>query len=220
MSAFSSCDPERIAGELPFPKTPVAVSWLKFIDVMNGLAKPINADSKSNVEEIPLVKVLREKHDVDGNGVNHISLLEAQQLAVACGIGSMEDSIEDGIFRLVLDFCHLVGVLLHFNGSDVEDIVFLKPQYLIERITRIIREFSLHKLLVGGTVDARYGALLHLLETESKLDRKLLDLLWKENSNKERDQLLNIMLQFNLAVPLYNPTTLNEVNGVILILNV
>ena len=173
-----------------------------FYDTLAALSRPAPKDKA----EPAAMKALREARSIGSDdpasGVRRLSLEQTRQLAVACGIKAA--TVDDPYFRRAVDFLREVGSVLHFNAPHVDDLVFLDPQYLIECITCIIRDFDLHKLAADGLLqgDAELYQHFSALKTQGILHPALLPVLWQSNTKAERDTLLQLLLHFDLAVPL------------------
>ena len=186
---------EDAANSLDFTKAVLPLTWLRLLDVLQSLAKGGNKAQQS--KDAPIAAELRALHDKDGSGVSRLGLEEVVLLAQECGIAAGDRNQPE--FREALSFCHQAGAVLHFNYASVEDVVFLKPQYLIDRISKVVRDFDLHDYV--GDVAVRNGDALRLLRSEGILSESLLAELWGDNREEERAVFLHLMLMFHLAVP-------------------
>lgn len=93
---------------------------------------------------------------------------------------------------------HELGLLLHFrNKGSLKDLVFLKPQWLIDQLKDVFVARSQNPAWIQG-VDEK---LVNLLFDEGILDHKLLPHLMPGANQTSRNLLLSLLEQFKLAYP-------------------
>ena len=193
---------EAAAMALPVASVQVDVNVAHFYDTLAALSRPQVAGKPEPAVARALRQACNAGAPNTGGGVRRLSLEQTRQLAAACGIKATK--VDDPYFRHTLDFLREMGSVLHFNTPRVDDLVFLDPQYLIECITCVIRDFDLHKLASDGLLkgDAELYHHFSALKTEGILRPALLPVLWSSNTKAERETLLQLLLHFDLAVPL------------------
>ena len=113
-----------------YAKMKIPYNWLQLCDLLQEMQKPKQDDAAANAEsEKPVAKKLSPR----------ITLEQFQTLAVKCNI------TDEKQHALLLNVFHELGVLVHFNTpSALNATVVLQPQWLIDAISLVIRDYRLH----------------------------------------------------------------------------
>ena len=80
--------------------------------------------------------------DIQGVDVAFMpSLIVRRWLTLLCMLAG---DLQDSAFRLYLDFLNMHGVITHSNAPQLEDLVVIRPAWLLETLTKVIRVPKLH----------------------------------------------------------------------------
>jgi len=131
------------------------------------------------------------------------------------------DSMEQA--SAMLSFFHQLGMILHFNKTEeLRDLVILEPQWLVDALTMVIRDFELHpyeKILKNDLLMNLAEDFVNLKEN-SIVSINLLNRLWKGEDNNpnvdftRRKFLISIMEQMTLSCPWrYNEENDDEIES-------
>ena len=103
----------------------------------------------------------------------------------------------------MLRFFHSLGAVLWFD--DLRETVILDPQWVIDGISRVIRNFELHDIpaidesLKRGLFEREWEQLTR----EAKLNIDLLPGLWGDERFRGHDSLLlSLMMRFSFSLPM------------------
>ena len=160
----------------------------KLLSVAQGLPQLKEAIPLKWLKFENILRLLRE------DNCKLMAIGEARQIATdKCGIEHDEQ------FRTMLDFLHDQKVLIHFNETQLNNLVILDPQWLIDIFKKVItiRRYEY-------TEDNVERFWLKLQET-GILDERLLDHEWKHLIDKYSKEtcgsLIAIMERFSLLCP-------------------
>jgi len=110
----------------------------------------------------------------------------------------------------MLALFHQLGMLLHFNKTnELRDLVILEPQWIVDALTMVIRDFELHPYNddLNGNLLMDHADDFMKLKNESITSVQLLHRLWKKEDNNSdidytrRKFLVSIMEQMTLSSP-------------------
>ena len=117
---------------------------------------------------------------------NFISLDLARDIASQHGVISSDEVDE------MLHMFHELGLIVHLRSTEaLRNMVTINPQWLIDQITKVIRDHSIHKFdFDSEIVERELGADINNLITHGLATKDLLDYLWPKN---HVDYLLDLM---------------------------
>ena len=146
---------------------------------------------------------------------NWLSFGEVRKVAESCGIETVED------LENMLIFCTQTGMLLYFNYSEnLKQIVTLKPAWLLDCISKIMRDPDLHKFDRAALANEGMLTEVDSYFRTGLISRDLLEYLWgKTESAFLIDLMESLMLlspsRFNeqFLVPAMAPKLSFEVSG-------
>ncbi|EGD79676.1 hypothetical protein PTSG_10661 [Salpingoeca rosetta] len=123
-------------------------------------------------------------------------------IARTCGLRTREET------RACLQFLHLYSMALYYDHvPGMEDFVILSPQWAVDTMTRVIRNFDLHHDVRDGEARAVGAQLWDDLVDRGILHRHLLDVLWNGVDNNLVMPFLHLMMQYGLCIE-YSPPKL------------
>jgi hypothetical protein len=139
------------------------------------------------------------------HGLKRTTRGQVQQWAAECGMGCQPGvSLEaetDGFLQLM----HAYGLAVWHSEPQLRGVVVLDPQWLVDAISTIIRDFKLHSL---PDIDAKLQKDPALFREWTRyrgtgyLAAPLLHAFWAQYSALERAFLDHMMQKFNLIVPM------------------
>ena len=139
------------------------------------------------------------------HGLKRTTRGQVQQWAAECGMGCQPGvSLEaetDGFLQLM----HAYGLAVWHSEPQLRGVVVLDPQWLVDAISTIIRDFKLHSL---PDIDAKLQKDPTLFREWTRyrgtgyLAAPLLHAFWAQYSALERAFLDHMMQKFNLIVPM------------------
>jgi hypothetical protein len=101
----------------------------------------------------------------------------------------------------MLLFFHSLCAVLWFEEPELRELVMIDPQWLIDGISCIVRNFTLHPMPCDKECNRKYETEWAVLTHEAKLSTKLLPLLWQEERFAQHTNLLlRLMVRFGLAL--------------------
>ncbi|EGD81579.1 hypothetical protein PTSG_11865 [Salpingoeca rosetta] len=105
-----------------------------------------------------------------------------------------------------LRFWHEYSMLLYFDTvPGMEEVVILSPQWAVDVMCKVIRNFDLHTVLQDR--EARhFNRQWQELTRRGILHREMLDLLWSDMAKDLVDPFLDLMMRFGLCVTYREPT--------------
>ena len=112
--------------------------------------------------------------------------------------------VEPNMINELLVFFNELGVLVFFDSPSLRHFVILNPQWLVSRITEVIRDFSEQhqvNLFEDSELRAKHADNVDRLVRCAILARPFMDFLWREEEPKTREFLLNVMQKTMLACP-------------------
>ncbi|EGD82869.1 hypothetical protein PTSG_03500 [Salpingoeca rosetta] len=129
---------------------------------------------------------------------------EVVEIARACGLRTRDET------RACLKFFHLYSMVLYYdNVPGMDQFVILSPQWAVDTMTRVIRNFGLHynshdqeamRLEPDLWQDLIHRAILH---------RRLLDVLWRDIRDDVIEPFLHLMMEYGLCVE-YSPPVMMQ----------
>eukprot|EP00055_Hartaetosiga_balthica_P014855 m.84206 g.84206 ORF g.84206 m.84206 type:complete len:742 (+) comp8710_c0_seq4:184-2409(+) len=101
-----------------------------------------------------------------------------------------------------LRFWHRFGMLLYYDTiPGMDELVILDPQWAIDMMSKVIRNFSLHHVLEDKNA-RKHADLWRDFTTRAVLDHKLLAILWENVDGSIAQSFLELMVRFGLIVEL------------------
>ncbi|CAK0831290.1 unnamed protein product [Prorocentrum cordatum] len=177
---------ERAAASLPSMRQRVPLAWLQVYDALRRLSE-------------------RQRH---------VPLGRVRELAEAHGMPHRGLTLEQEVASMLQFFHSLNAVLWWGDVPDLAGLVILDPQWMIDAASCFIRDFGLHDHTEGWEkmrlFDERarreeLAAWKELTQGSGILHRCVLDILWQsQDFSQHRQELLLLMRQFGLLVPLPN----------------
>mmetsp|Transcript_11683 Transcript_11683/g.13550 ORF Transcript_11683/g.13550 Transcript_11683/m.13550 type:complete len:985 (+) Transcript_11683:161-3115(+) len=150
---------DSVAKKQEFLYRKIAVKWIRWLDAVQSRSK-----KKGKVSDEP-----------DADVENYITWGEALTLAQENGINDLHS------FNSMLELFHELGIIIHFTATQaLKDKITLSPQWLIDNITKVIRDPELHQFEdekieeVGLTNDVKE------LFSNALASRDLLEYVWGE----------------------------------------
>eukprot|EP00049_Salpingoeca_infusionum_P000833 m.42669 g.42669 ORF g.42669 m.42669 type:complete len:1316 (+) comp10724_c1_seq1:102-4049(+) len=109
-----------------------------------------------------------------------------------------------------LRFWHMYGMLLYYDTiPSMRNIVLLSPQWAVDTMCKVIRNFNLHRQLQDK--DARkLTTQWEALTDNAVLHMSLLKVLWNQLDQELQFAFLSLMLQFGLLVPLTEQSSTDD----------
>ena len=101
----------------------------------------------------------------------------------------------------MLHFFHELGVLCYFDSSvELRQLVILEPQWLVDALTHVIRDFRFHPLNLMGDTKLRlnFSFDVNELQTRGIISKRLLFHFWKDESEATREFLIELMKNMSL----------------------
>ena len=136
---------------------------------------------------LDLQDALQARAETDG--VVHRSEVEA----LAAGMPEAE-------LESALKLLHSLGVVIYFPEPGLREWVTLDPQFLVDQISCVVRDYDLHT--IRHDKDARaMAAEWKALVSEGVVSEKLLRVLWRD-VEAQRPLLTALLQKFDLACPL------------------
>ncbi|EGD73711.1 hypothetical protein PTSG_05418 [Salpingoeca rosetta] len=127
---------------------------------------------------------------------------EVVDIARTCGLRTRDET------RACLQFLHLYSMVLCYDHvPGMEDYVILSPQWAVDTMARVIRNFDLHRDVRDGEARAVGAQLWDDLVDRGILHRRLLDVLWNDVDSNLVLPFLCLMMQYGLCVE-YSPPKL------------
>ena len=179
-------DPLKYLDEL------IPISWLDVIDELARLSKDgvpllrLYSDDKDTASSV--LGLLREKKAFDDIGTNHedgdeIASQKQKKRAIA-----------------FLQFCHRIGVLVYFDAiPGLQDFCILDPQWLLDTITYVVRDFQLHRFRRDhNAMELNDGKDWESLLRNGILEAQLLRKLWLGEDDQSFGFLCKLMIKIGL----------------------
>ena len=142
-------------------------------------------------------------------GKETVPLKDALAITRECGFPSAPSLSITSEVDYMLSFFHSLGAVLWFKQPGLRETIVLDPQWVIDGVTCVVREFPIHKMevdefLMRGQFESQWRE----LTTHARLDRMLLPYLWREHVDDagkprfgdKQALLLGLMVRFGLAV--------------------
>ncbi|EGD80405.1 hypothetical protein PTSG_11050 [Salpingoeca rosetta] len=120
---------------------------------------------------------------------------EVVEIAHTCGLRTRQET------KACLQFLHLYSMVLYYDSvPGMDDYVILSPQWAVDTMTRVIRNFDLHHDVRDGEARAVGAQLWDDLVDRGILHRRLLDVLWKDLEGGTIEPFLQLMMEYGLCV--------------------
>ncbi|EGD81341.1 hypothetical protein PTSG_11382 [Salpingoeca rosetta] len=128
---------------------------------------------------------------------------EVVDIGRTCGLRTREET------RACLQFLHLYSMVLYYDSvPGMEDYVILSPQWAVDTMTRVIRNFDLHHDVRDGAARAIGAQLWDDLVDRGILHRRLLDVLWRGLEGGMVEPFLQLMMEYGLCIQYTAPMVL------------
>jgi len=176
---------------LEYMKEKIPVSWLEAMDELSRLS-----------EKQPVLPLLSSNLNEDKNSTSSI-ISVLKKFAVFADIKEEEsEDYEDKIkTRAIafLKFCFELGTFIYFpNVVGLEDYCILNPQWLLDMMTYVVRDFKLHRFRRDfKAMELNDGESWNKLLRRGILDHSLLKALWP-GQNDHFDFLLKVMMRLGI----------------------
>ena len=168
---------EKATDDLPTMKLRVPPGWLKVYD---------------ELRRRPSMKPPQQ----------HLPLSEVVSIAAQCGLPHRGLQLEHEVHAM-LEFFHSLGAVLWFDAPGLRHVVVLDPQWVIDGVSTIVRNFDIHAMPCDRECARSFEREWSQLTREARLDLALVPRLWQdEQFAPYHDFLLLTMVRFGLAVPL------------------
>ncbi|GMH89205.1 hypothetical protein TL16_g11386 [Triparma laevis f. inornata] len=193
---------------IPYVNDPVPIPWLNFIDELRKISSE-RKDKDGNIDDEyepqPYLRtglVPSTSADLDSDeSAAETAMQIVQRCKVFEGIASEEE--KKVRLEIVLKDLHELGLLIFFNSNEsLKSYVILQPQWLMDQICFIIRDFRRHRLrrderIQKSSIDewknlTRYGI----------ASRNVIKKLWVGSSPSQVDFLRLLMVKLGLLVEL------------------
>ena len=154
----------------------------------------------------------------------HLSRAELLELAARCGMPHKPQTMSlEREVDVMLGYMHSLGTVLWFDLPRLRELVVIDPQWIVDGISLVIRNFGIHKLKVDVVAERKADAEWEELKRRGILGHKLLVLLWSEPRFAQyREELLQLMEYFSFVVPVPGadvkylvPALLDAASGVV-----
>ncbi|EDQ86951.1 uncharacterized protein MONBRDRAFT_38201, partial [Monosiga brevicollis MX1] len=175
-------------------------------DLINTLAYPVKEEAVMSAA----CHAIRQRHGRPLEGLGSITLRDLAELYDETFQTSQRTSTTDADFRKWVDAIHALGTITHFNSAHLENVVVLNPIEPLSYMTLLVRDFRLHRLALDNEVEFSddfkllrdEGVLVpelvrHFLGRASEADTRLRNL-----DEQQQQQILALMMQFKVAVPI------------------
>ena len=129
--------------------------------------------------------------------IAHLEVLAATNIALSAGVTETQ-------ITYMLNFFHQLGALCYFDSCpELQNLLILDPQWIVDNLTKIIRDFDLHRheMLQDFNFKVEYAKDYENLKRKGVLSKRLLQVLWKDESQVEQDFLLSLMKNMSLLSP-------------------
>ncbi|EGD74093.1 hypothetical protein PTSG_12359 [Salpingoeca rosetta] len=128
---------------------------------------------------------------------------EVVEIARTCGLRTRQET------RACLQFLHLYSMVLFYDSvPGMEDYVILSPQWAVDMMTRVIRNFDLHHDVRDSEARAVGAQLWDDLIDRGILHRRLLEVLWRDLEGGMVEPFLQLMMEYGLCIQYTAPTVL------------
>lgn len=126
-----------------------------------------------------------------------LDLCEVADIASRFGLQNVEET------KQCLKFLHMYSMVLYYDSIPrMDEVVILSPQWTVDVMCRVIRNFDLHRDVRDKQALA-LGVLWDDLVDRGILHRKVLELLWKDVGKQGLvEPFLDLMLRYGLCVQL------------------
>ncbi|EGD82689.1 hypothetical protein PTSG_03350 [Salpingoeca rosetta] len=120
-------------------------------------------------------------------------------IARTCGLRTRQET------KACLQFLHLYSMVLYYDHvPGMENYVILSPQWAVDTMTRVIRNFDLHRDERDWEARAVGAQLWDDLVDRGILHRRLLEVLWKDVRDDLIEPFLQLMMEYGLCMD-YTP---------------
>jgi hypothetical protein len=146
---------------------------------------------------------LRSRLAATSSAQQWLPLAEVQSIGSQCGMPHRKGVPLEVEVHAMLTFFHSLCAVIWFDEPGLRDLVVLDPQWLIDGLSCIVRNFTLHPMPCDRSCERQYEAEWTALKHDAKLSMTLLPLLWGDTRfASHKDLLLRLAVRFGLAVPI------------------
>ena len=133
----------------------------------------------------------------------HISRTELLSVAKRHGLPHQPKLIPfEREVDLMLAHLHALGAIMWFDVPGLRELVVIEPQWVLDGMSRVIRNFEIHHLPVDAVAVRKADKQWAELKSRGRLHDSLLDHLWGDADYKDQKAtLLRLMEHFSLIVP-------------------
>lgn len=105
-----------------------------------------------------------------------VTLAEVKERGRSCGIQSVQE-LED-----MLSLFHALGMIVHLTSTEaLRSIVTVQPQWLVDAISKVIRDGTVHAFETSEIRKARLDKDVKRMFEQALVSQDLLEFLWKDN---------------------------------------
>jgi hypothetical protein len=195
---------EENPAPLPYVDDQVPISWLNFYDELRKISAEKEEEEADDTDYEPrpflatgLTTGLASDAPDQDSDVTAFSI--ARDCKVFEGLKTLDD--QKSRLEVVLKALNELGLVIFFNHSEsLKSYVILQPQWLMDQICYIIRDFKRHRLRRDRRIQkANLGEWLDLTH-RGIVSANLLRELWVGMGAKEVDFLRDLMIKLGLLV--------------------
>ena len=146
----------------------IPVSWLAVCDRMREMER----------RGVPYLRVRAEADVDDGEAT-------ASSLAASCGVFDLTSSESERniVLSAMLSLFARLGIVVYIEAAGLSNVVILNPQWLIDMLVCIIRDFQLHMLKRDRKLIQESRKKWYDFTTKGRLSRSMLLVLWREEQS-------------------------------------
>ena len=160
-----------------------------------------NNKSGNNGGSTPLSNRIKSQSDIFGDDEEEGTTSSVLTLEKVKKIGT-ESGLHPSIVIPALEYMHELGIVHFINEPQLNSHVILNPQYLIDAIGKLIRNWDkdYHTSSNNHALERiNNGKDFEQLKSKGKVTTALLEEIWKNDySKKEKDMLIKLMDKFGL----------------------
>ena len=191
---------------------PMPVSWLKVCDKLRKLGREVTPylSLKQSSDEQEELENEIEKEEKEGGGGNEKrekgeADTDVYSIAESCGVfeSCRDERMRRDVLQAMLSLFHEQGVVVYYaDDSRLKNLVVLDPQWLVDKITCIIRDFGLHGLKRDRHLINGQPAKWRALREHGVLSASMLDVFWPGTETSHVSFLLGLMERIKLLCSL------------------
>eukprot|EP00049_Salpingoeca_infusionum_P001191 m.45906 g.45906 ORF g.45906 m.45906 type:complete len:1726 (+) comp10908_c0_seq1:122-5299(+) len=153
---------------------------------------------------------VRKRHDAMDTALSVVTLADLLEIYVE-SFQEQEVTVRDPTFRKWVDAIHALGTITHFNTPLLEHVVVLNPINPLAYMTLLVRDFNLHQLPMDKALQytddfkclVHEGILIPSIIPHFLGQAHLADSRLESLREDQQQQILALMMQFNVCVPMH-----------------